>query len=91
MQRNVLLILMILGMTPLRAELSGVLRWDVTQDLEVTYRMIYRSLEESGFHVVFEPGSVRAPRGSRFPLRPLSDPRAGAVQGFCHHSEMNGI
>lgn len=55
MKRNVLLILMVLGMTPLRAELAGVLRWDVAQDLEPTYRMISRSLQESGFHVVFEP------------------------------------
>jgi hypothetical protein len=38
-----------------RAELPGVLRWDVAQDLENTYKNVYKSLEDSRFFVVFEP------------------------------------
>jgi uncharacterized protein (DUF302 family) len=45
------------------AELPGVLRWDVDQDFNQTYREIYRALEDHRFFVVFEANIGRNLRG----------------------------
>ena len=42
-----------------RAELPGVLHWELKQDLEIVYNSIYRSLEKNRFFVVFEPNIGR--------------------------------
>lgn len=55
MYRKMLLLLLLAGCATTRAELPGVLRWDVTQDLEITYKNVYKQLENSRFFVVFEP------------------------------------
>ncbi len=38
-----------------RADLPGVLAWELRQDLETVYKEVYNSLEENSFFVVFEP------------------------------------
>jgi uncharacterized protein (DUF302 family) len=45
------------------AELPGVLRWDVDQDFNQTYREIYRALEDHRFFVVFDANIGRNLRG----------------------------
>jgi hypothetical protein len=55
MYRNMLLILLLAVYATARAELPGVLRWDVAQDLEITYKNVYKQLEKERFFVVFEP------------------------------------
>ena len=42
-----------------RAELPGVLHWELKQNLEVVYNSVYRSLEENKFFVIFEPNIGR--------------------------------
>lgn len=59
MYRNMLLVLILTAVAPAGAGLPGVLRWDVEQNLDITYRMIYKSLEENRFFVVFEPNIGR--------------------------------
>lgn len=46
---------MLLVAATARAELPGVLQWDIEQDLETTYKSVYKSLENNRFFVVFEP------------------------------------
>ena len=55
MVRKLFLLLVLTVSATVQAELPGVLRWDVAQDLESTYKNIYKSLEKSRFFVVFEP------------------------------------
>ena len=50
-------LLLLTGMA--RAELPGVLHWELKQDLEIVYNSIYRSLEEKRFFVIFEPNIGR--------------------------------
>jgi hypothetical protein len=59
MARKLMTLLMLLVSTAVHSGLPGVLRWDVEQDLETTYRSIYNSLEENRFYVVFEPNIGR--------------------------------
>ena len=42
-----------------RAELPGVLHWELDQNIEITYGYVYRSLEENRFFVIFEPNIGR--------------------------------
>ena len=53
------MILTLMFSATIQAELPGVLRWDVEQDLESTYMSVYNSLEENKFFVVFEPNIGR--------------------------------
>jgi hypothetical protein len=46
-------LLLLTGMA--RAELPGVLHWQLNQDIETVYGYVYRSLEENRFFVIFEP------------------------------------
>jgi hypothetical protein len=55
MYRKIVLLLVVMVVTPVRAELPGVLRWDTGHDLDVTYKMVYKSLEDRKFFIVFEP------------------------------------
>ena len=50
-------LLLLAGMV--RAELPGVLHWELEQDLEIAYRYVYKSLEENRFFVIFEPNIGR--------------------------------
>ena len=38
-----------------RADLPGVLTWEVKQELDVVYKEVYNALEKNRFFVVFEP------------------------------------
>ena len=42
-----------------QAELPGVRHWSVEQDMEVTYKSIYKSLEKNDMFVIFEPNIGR--------------------------------
>jgi len=46
-----------------QAELPGVRHWTLEQDLETTYRSIYRSLENNNIFVIFEPQIGRSLAG----------------------------
>lgn len=59
MVRKLIILLMLLVNTAAHSGLPGVLRWDVEQDLETTYKSVYKSLEENRFYVVFEPNIGR--------------------------------
>ena len=50
-------LLLLAGMA--RAELPGVLHWELERDLETAYGYIYRSLEDNRFFVIFEPNIGR--------------------------------
>jgi len=54
MYRKVFVIVLLLFAGFARAELPGVLRWDVQQDFTRTYREVYRSLEDYRFFIVYE-------------------------------------
>jgi hypothetical protein len=54
MSKKLLAFLLLFSAGSVWAELPGVLRWDVEQDFNRTYREIYRALEERRFFVVFE-------------------------------------
>ncbi|MFV1972764.1 MAG: hypothetical protein ACC648_03510 [Thiohalobacterales bacterium] len=55
MSRKLIFLWILLVAATARAELPGVLHWEVEQDLESTYKSVYKSLEENRFFVVFEP------------------------------------
>jgi hypothetical protein len=59
MLRKLIMSLLLLVAATAQAELPGVLRWDLEQDLETTYRSVCKSLEENRFFVVFEPNIGR--------------------------------
>ena len=42
-----------------RAELPGVLHWELNQNLETVYNHLYNSLENNRFFVIFEPNIGR--------------------------------
>lgn len=42
-----------------QAELPGVRHWSLEQDMEITYRNIYKSLERNDMFVIFEPNIGR--------------------------------
>jgi hypothetical protein len=42
-----------------RAELPGVLHWELKQNLEIVYNSVYKALEENRFFVIFEPNIGR--------------------------------
>jgi hypothetical protein len=54
MYPKLLALLLLLCSSCAWAELPGVLRWDVQQDFNRTYREVYRALEQSRFFVIFE-------------------------------------
>ena len=54
MYRKVFVLVLLLSSGFARAELPGVLRWDVQQDFTRTYREVYRSLENYRFFIVYE-------------------------------------
>jgi hypothetical protein len=58
MVRKLVLFLLLVS-TTVHSGLPGVLRWDVEQGLETTYKSVYKSLEENRFFVVFEPNIGR--------------------------------
>ena len=47
-------VVMCLLLGAVRAELPGVLHWQVEQDLETVYHSVYNSLEENKYFVIFE-------------------------------------
>jgi uncharacterized protein (DUF302 family) len=49
------ILLCALTATGVRAELASVLHWTSDQDLESTYKNVYKALESNRFYVVFEP------------------------------------
>ena len=50
---------LLLVSTTAHSGLPGVLRWDIKQELETTYKSVYKSLEENRYFVVFEPNIGR--------------------------------
>lgn len=94
MYRKIIFLLALLAAGPLRAELPGVLRWDVERDIDPTYRMIYRSLEKNKFFIVFEPNIGRNLKG--FARRWGEDYNRNDLQGirsmvFCNGWYTNQI
>lgn len=63
MYKKLLAFLLLFSAGSVWAELPGVLRWDVEQDFNQTYREIYRALEDHRFFVVFEANIGRNLRG----------------------------
>ena len=61
----ILLLGLLLGLLPgvSRAELPGVLHWTLKQDMESTYRSIYKSLENNNMFVIFEADIGRSLAG----------------------------
>jgi len=59
MVRKLVMSLLLLVSTMAHSGLPGVLRWDIEQDLETTYKSVYKSLEENRYYVVFEPNIGR--------------------------------
>jgi hypothetical protein len=57
--RKLIMSLLLLVSATAHSGLPGVLRWDVEQGLETTYKSVYKSLEENRFYVVFEPNIGR--------------------------------
>jgi hypothetical protein len=55
MVRLLISCLALLVMASVRAEMPGVLKWELEQDLEIVYREVYRSLEDNNYYVIFEP------------------------------------
>jgi len=49
------LLLVLAGMSPVYADHSGVRVWHIGKDLETAYDVVYKSLENNKFFVVFEP------------------------------------
>lgn len=63
MYKKLLAFLLLFSAGSVWAELPGVLRWDVEQDFNQTYREIYRALEDHRFFVIFEANIGRNLRG----------------------------
>ena len=59
MYMKIWMLLTALLASPVRAELPGVLHWEVDRDMETTYKAVYQSLEENRFFVVFEANMGR--------------------------------
>lgn len=55
MKRLVLLLLASLWLPQVIAESPNVLSWQLNHNLDSSYKVIYKHLEENGFYVVFEP------------------------------------
>ncbi len=67
MYRKAFALVLLLSAGFARAELPGVLRWDVQQDFNRTYREVYRSLENYRFFIVYEANIGHDLRG--YPAR----------------------
>jgi len=59
MRKTAVLAGLLLLTSMVRAELPGVLHWELKQDLETVYDSVYKSLEENRFYVLFEPNIGR--------------------------------
>jgi len=55
MLRILALSLLLTAAATARAELPGVLHWEVGRDLDTVYLNVYNALEENRFYIVFEP------------------------------------
>jgi hypothetical protein len=55
MFRTIGFLLVLMGAGSVWAELPGVLRWDVEQKIEPTYREVYKALEENRYFIILEP------------------------------------
>ena len=59
MKRLIFLLLAGFWLTQAIAQSSNVLSWQLNQDLESSYKIVYKHLEEKKFFVVFEPDIQR--------------------------------
>ena len=60
MYRHMLFVFLLISACTARTETSdNILRWDVKQDLDPVYVMVYRALEKHKFFVIFEPNIGR--------------------------------
>jgi Domain of unknown function DUF302 len=63
MYKKLLVVLVLCHAGFARAELPGVMQWDVEQDSNRVYREVYRALEDRQFFVIFEANIGRNLRG----------------------------
>jgi uncharacterized protein (DUF302 family) len=94
MPPKLLALLLLLCSGAASAELPGVLRWDVQQDFNRTYREVYRALEDNRFFVIFEANIGRNLRG--YAAREGEDYNRGGVDQiramlFCNVSYTNQV
>jgi hypothetical protein len=63
MYKKLLVVLVLCHAGFARAELPGVMQWEVEQDSNRVYREVYRALEDRQFFVIFEANIGRNLRG----------------------------
>jgi len=49
------LLFALVGMVQVQADTSNVRIWNIDKDLETSYKIVYKNLEDNKFFVVFEP------------------------------------
>jgi uncharacterized protein (DUF302 family) len=59
MNRFLPLLIFLVWITPAGAEPSTVLVWETGKNLELSYKQVYKALEDNKFFVVFEPDIQR--------------------------------
>jgi uncharacterized protein (DUF302 family) len=80
MKRFMLVALCLLWWAPLLAADSGVRVWQIEQDLDTAYPVVYEALEANRFYVVFEPDIQK--NLSRFATRWGQDYNRNQLQGI---------
>jgi Domain of unknown function DUF302 len=80
MKRLVVLALVCLWLTPVSAETSNVLSWSVDKELETTYKIVHKHMENNRFFVVFEPNIQK--NVSRFSERWGADYNRNKLEGI---------